>query len=390
MIKRTLADYALQMAEKYPVVTITGPRQSGKTTLARQAFPDKPYANLEHPVTRAFAQDDPAGFLAQFRNGAIIDEIQRVPLLLSYIQVEVDEKRQNNLYVLTGSQQFNMSAKISQSLAGRTAILYLLPFSLSEVQKYGDIDLDNLLFRGFYPRIYEDNLDPVQMYGDYFETYIERDLRQLSELKNIALFEKFIRLCAGRVGQLLNLSSLANDTGISQTTAREWISLLQTSFVIFLLQPFHANIRKRLVKTPKIYFYDVGLAAWLCGVETAAHIRSHPLRGHFFENMMIAEILKFRFNMGRRNNLTFFRDNTGNEVDVLYHVADEIIPIEIKAGQTITSDYFKNLKIFSNLGLNLPYGGFVVYAGEVEQKRRYGHVLNFRKLTKKLQALLKS
>lgn len=238
MIKRTLANYALQMAKKYPVVTITGPRQSGKTTLARQTFPEKPYANLEHPITRAYAQDDPSGFLAQFTHGAVIDEIQRVPSLLSYIQVEVDEKRQNNLYILTGSQQFNMSAKISQSLAGRTAILHLLPFSLSEVQNYGDIDLDDLLFRGFYPRIYEDNLDPVQMYGDYFETYIERDLRQLSELKNLSLFEKFIHLCAGRVGQLLNLSSLANDTGISQTTAREWISLLQTSFVIFLLQPF--------------------------------------------------------------------------------------------------------------------------------------------------------
>ncbi len=340
-------------------------------------------------MTRSFAREDPAGFLAQFPGGAIIDEIQRLPSLLSYIQVEVDEKGENGRYILTGSQQLNMSANISQSLAGRTAILRLLPFSCVEVKNFGDFGLDDLLVRGFYPRIYNENLDSMQFYGDYFETYIERDVRQLAELKNLSLFEKFVRLCAGRVGQLLNLNSMANDVGVSQTTVREWLSLLETSFVVFLLQPFHANIRKRLVKTPKLYFYDVGLAAWLCGIETTAHIRNHPLRGHLFENMVIAEILKFRFNNGKRNNLSFFRDNTGNEVDVLYHIADKVAPIEIKVGQTVSSDYFKNLITFRKLGLHTLHKGFVAYAGDIEQNRQDGHVLNFKNIINELAKMEK-
>lgn len=279
MIPRALAGHAASVFIKYPVVTITGPRQSGKTTLANATFPDKPYANLESPVTRQFAEEDPIGFLNQYPEGAIIDEIQRVPDLLSFIQVIVDEKQKNSLFILTGSQQFELMRGISQSLAGRTALLKLLPLSISELTSFFPLGVDEMLFKGFYPRIYDQNIPPYQVYGDYYETYVERDLRQLINIKNLSLFQRFIRLCAGRCGQLLNLNSLANDSGISQSTAREWMTILEASYIVFLLQPFHVNIKKRLVKSPKIYFYDVGLAGWLCGIEEERQIATHPLRG---------------------------------------------------------------------------------------------------------------
>jgi uncharacterized protein len=238
---------------------------------------------------------------------------------------------------------------ISQSLAGRTALLKLLPFSLPELLPFFSHRIDQLLFKGFYPRIYDQDIPPSQVYGDYYETYVERDLRQLINIKNLSLFQRFIRLCAGRCGQLLNLSSLADDTGISQTTAREWMTVLEASYIVFLLQPFHANINKRLVKSPKIYFYDVGLAGWLCGIEEESHMASHPLRGSFFENMVVIQTLKHRYNQGRRNNLYLYRDNNGNEIDLLYTQGQNILPMEVKSGQTITAAYFKALKRFSAL-----------------------------------------
>lgn len=378
MVKRELAPYAWELSKKYPVITITGPRQAGKTTLARQVFTKKPYANLEHPVTRSFAQEDPQAFLAQFPAGAVIDEVQRFPEMLSYIQVLVDDKKQNGQFILTGSQQFEMSEKISQSLAGRTAILRLLPFSLSELSAYSDMDADELIIKGGYPRLHEEGIEPTQFFGDYFETYIQRDVRQIAELRNLSLFERFIRLCAGRVGQLLNLSSLANDAGVSQTTAREWLSILQASYVLFLLPPFHANLGKRLVKTPKLYFYDSGLAAWLCGLEDQKHLTFHPLRGQFFENMVVSEIVKYRYNQGRRLNLTFYRDNIGNEVDVFYHIADKVIPIEIKSAQTMSSSFFDQFVKLQSLTVNLAHKGIVVYNGADEQDRKDGQVVNFR------------
>ncbi|HGG59360.1 MAG TPA: ATP-binding protein [Gammaproteobacteria bacterium] len=279
MIPRTLESHATAAFAKYPVITITGPRQSGKTTLARNTFAGKPYANLENPVTRQFAHEDPLAFLGQYPQGAVIDEIQRVPDLLSYIQVVVDEKRENSLFVLTGSQQFELMRGISQSLAGRTALLKLLPFSIAELTGHFSPGIDEMLFKGFYPRVYDQDIAPDQAYGDYFETYVERDLRQLVNIKNLGLFQRFVKLCAGRCGQLLNLNSLANDTGISRSTAREWMTVLEASYIVFLLPPFHANIGKRLIKSPKLYFYDVGLASWLLGIEEQRQIATHPLRG---------------------------------------------------------------------------------------------------------------
>ena len=376
MISRILAAYAIANFAKYPVVTITGPRQSGKTTLARATFADRPYANLENPVTRQFAQEDPVAFLNQYPEGAVIDEIQRVPDLLSYIQVIVDERRRNSLFVLTGSQQFELMRGISQSLAGRTALLKLLPLSIPEVAARFSLDIDEMLFKGFYPRIYDQDIAPAQVYGDYFETYVERDLRQLINVKDLSVFQRFVRLCAGRCGQLLNLNSLANDTGISQSTAREWMTVLEASYIVFLLRPFHANIGKRLIKSPKIYFYDVGLASWLCGIEEESQIATHPLRGNLFENMAIIEALKYRYNNGKRNNLYFYRDSNGNEIDLIYVKGNDMLPIEIKSGLTISSAYFTSMKKFQTLFADhLPWPGFLIYGGETEQIRQDSKVM---------------
>jgi predicted AAA+ superfamily ATPase len=388
MIPRKLAAFAATAFKKYPVVTITGPRQSGKTTLARDTFADMPYANLENPVIRQFAEEDPVGFLNQYPEGAIIDEIQRVPELVSYIQVLVDEKRKNSQYVLTGSQQFELMRRISQSLAGRTSLLKLLPFSLEELSPYYSLGVDEMIYKGFYPRIYDQNIEPTQAYGDYYETYVERDLRQLINVKNLSLFQRFVRFCAGRCGQLLNLSSLANDTGISQSTAREWMTVLEASYIVFLLQPYYANIGKRLIKSPKIYFYDVGLAAWLCGIETEQQIATHPLRGNLFENVVIIEALKYRYHGGRRNNFYFYRDSNGNEIDLLYTRGQDILPIEIKSGQTITPSYFRGLKKFrTHFQERIPWPLVLVYAGQNEQYRTDIRVLRVDSLSKYLSTI---
>ncbi len=376
MITREITDYLLQLATKYPVVTITGPRQSGKTTLARSAFPDKPNINLELMDNREFAQTDPRGFLRRIPDGAILDEIQRSPDLVSYVQGVVDEKKKNGMFILTGSQQFEVSVSISQSLAGRTALLKLLPFSISEVKKnYGFSNIDELIYKGFYPRIYDQNLDPTQALADYFETYVERDLRQLIQVKNLSLFQKFVKMCAGRVGQLLNLNNLSNDLGISHTTVREWMSILEASYIVFLLQPFYANIKKRLIKSPKLYFYDVGLASFLLGIESLSHVEVHPLKGNLFENMVLIEILKYRCNQGKRNNLNFYRDSQGNEIDVIYNIAHNVLPIEIKAGETVIPEFFKGFTAFQKVVPDLPYGKAVIYGGSQKQTRGDIHVL---------------
>jgi len=320
MVVREISNLLRELATQYPVVTVTGPRQSGKTTLVQALFHDKPYINLELLDQREFARTDPRGFLKKIPSGAVLDEIQRVPELLSYIQGIVDEAKVNGMFILTGSQQFEVLNSISQSLAGRTALLKLLPFSITEIKKnYGFSSINELIYKSFYPRIYDQNLDPTLAMRNYFETYIERDLRQLVQIKNLLLFQKFVRLCAGRVGQILNLNSLGNDAGVTHTTAREWLSLLEASYIVFLLEPFYRNVGKRLIKSPKLYFYDVGLASYLLGIENLTHLESHPLRGNLFENLVIAEILKFRFNQGKGNNLNFYRDSTGNEIDVIFN-----------------------------------------------------------------------
>ncbi|HEX9024433.1 MAG TPA: ATP-binding protein [Geobacteraceae bacterium] len=370
MIGRTLEPILKALAGQYPVVTVTGPRQSGKTTICRASFPDKPYVNLESPDVREFARSDPRGFLSSYPDGAILDEIQRVPQLLSYLQPLIDERNEPGLYILTGSQQFEVMNTITQSLAGRTALLKLLPLSLEELQSAGfKPDIDRLLLTGFYPRIHASSLPPTQALGDYVETYVERDIRQLTAVKDLALFEKFVRLCAGRTGQLLNLQSLGNDVGVSHTTARNWLTLLEASYVIFLLQPWYANVSKRQIKAPKLYFYDVGLASYLLGVENELHISRHPLKGNLFENLVVMEALKYRYHRGKRNNLHFWRDGKGNEVDLVIEAGPDVVPVEIKSGATIAEDFFKGLTHFSARLSQPPPASYLVYGGAEKQKR---------------------
>ncbi|MCK4544495.1 ATP-binding protein, partial [candidate division WOR-3 bacterium] len=371
MIKRTISSYIRKLSNQYPVITITGPRQSGKTTLAKAIFKNKKYINLEDLEERAFAQSDPKGFLKKIPDGAILDEIQYAPCLVSYIQTIVDIKQVNGMFILTGSQQFEIVNSINQSLAGRTALIKLLPFSLSELENhYNYSGIDEIIFRGFYPRIYDQNLNPCQAYGDYIETYIERDLRKLINIKNISIFQKFLKLCAGRIGQILNLNSLSNDLGVSHTTIRQWITVLQASYIIFLLEPYYKNIRKRLIKSPKLYFYDTGLASFLLGVEKISYLEAHPLRGNLYENLVIMEVLKQRYNKGERNNLNFYRDKAGNEIDLIYNIAQHIIPIEIKSSETISKDFFKGFKSIEDiLGIENIYKKILVYGGDREEKR---------------------
>ena len=386
MISRTIESYVRRCFSVYPVVTITGPRQSGKTTLAKSCFSHLPYVNLESLENRQFAAEDPIAFMRKYSNGAIIDEIQNVPELTSYIQVAVDDKNKNGLFVLTGSRQFSLMEKVSQSLAGRTAIVTLLPFSMEEISEgYPNIknETDEIIFNGFYPRLYDQHIDPVMGLSDYISTYIEKDLRQLSQIQNLGLFQKFLKLCAGRTGQILNASGLAEDTGINHKTAIEWISLLESSYILFRLPPYFANISKRLIKSPKLYFYDTGLASNLLGIENHKQIETHPLRGTLFENLVISEIMKYRLNRGKKSNLSYFRDAKGHEVDLLYQMADKIVPIEIKSAATIRSDFFKGINYFDKHILPSDKK-IIVYDGERDEKRSNAIVTNFRSVTSRL------
>jgi uncharacterized protein len=388
MIEREIAEVTKALFAQYPVVTITGPRQSGKTTLARSVFPDLPYLNLEELSNREFAQTDPVGFMSKVRQGAVIDEIQRVPELLSQIQVIVDAAKENSMFVLTGSSQFTLMSSVSQTLAGRTTLLKLMPLTVQETERFGSsVGVDGWLYKGFYPRIYDQQLDPTRALGDYFETYVERDLRSFANIRNISLFERFMRLSAGRIGQLLKLESLANDVGVSSTTIKEWLSILEASYVVFRLQPFHANIRKRLVKTPKLYFYDVGLATFLLGIETEKQVMTHPLRGSLFENMVLVELLKHRANQGKRINLTFYRDAKGNEVDAIIDIAGRIVAVEIKSGQTVSKSYFNGLATLERAFGDGIAEKIVVYAGDRDDNRREGIVTNVHQFRSHLEGL---
>jgi len=365
MINRTISTKIKRFAEQYPVVTITGPRQSGKTTLCKALFPEYTYSNLESLEEREFATKDPKGYLARFTQGAVIDEIQNAPNLLSYIQVNVDEKPQPGRYILTGSQNFALSNSISQSLAGRTAIARLMPFTLAEISMIKPLEsLDQLLYTGAYPRIYDQNLDPTEALSFYLNTYIERDLRTLINIKDLSRFTTFLKLCAGRSGQLLNFSSLGNDCGVSHNTISHWISMLEASFIVKLLQPYHNNFRKRVIKSPKIYFLDVGLATFLLGIQDKQQISTHPLRGQLFETLVVTELLKYRFNLGKTDNLYFFRDSKGNEVDIIMEYGTQLLPIEVKSGTTITSDFFKGLKYFRKLAEDRVESAWLIYGGQ--------------------------
>ncbi|HQI04482.1 MAG TPA: ATP-binding protein [bacterium] len=370
MIERDAFEVLLRFSKQYPVVTVTGPRQSGKTTIVKHLFKDKPYFNLEQISHFEFASNDPEGFIAQMKDGGIIDEIQRVPKLLNQIQAVIDEKKKNGFFILTGSSQFELLSGASQSLAGRTALFTLLPLSLNELKKAG-MNFSNSLniYQGFMPRIIDENLNPSEALDFYFRTYVERDVRNLMQIKNLSQFQMFVKMCAGRTGQLLNLSNLGSDVGVSHTTAKEWISILKASYVIFTLEPFSGNIGKRLMKAPKLYFYDVGLAAFLLGIENEKQILTHPLYGSLFENMVVCEFLKHRFNCGKPANMNFYRDSSGNEVDIICNLADSLIPVEIKAGMTVRDDFFKGLNYLDKTINNLTDEKIIVYGGDAIQRR---------------------
>lgn len=382
MIARQAKQELDELALVFKAIAVVGPRQSGKTTLVRHAFPSKPYVNLENPDTRLFASEDPRGFLSGYPQGAILDEIQRVPQLFSYLQEILDNTNETGLFVLTGSNNFLLQENISQSLAGRIGYLQLLPLSISEI---GNLltDTNELILRGGYPAIYQQNIPADKWYANYIRTYVERDVRLIKNIGDLQVFEKFLRLCAGRVGQLLNMSSLAVETGVDVKTIGSWLSVLEMSFVIFRLQPYHKNYNKRIVKMPKLYFYDVGLALALMGVEEPLQVQLHPFRGAYFENLIVLEFLKQRLNNGKNPNIYFWRDNVGNEVDLLVEKNNELLPIEIKSGQTVTSDYFKGL-LFWNKITNSK-GGYVVYGGDTAQNRSNGiQVIPFRQIAKTL------
>src|SRR3990170_4154645 len=384
MINRNAIPTLKKLAKGYPVVTITGPRQSGKTTLAKFVFKRKPYVSLEDPDKMEFASEDPRGFLAQYPDGAVLDEVQRCPSLFSYIQGIVDQDKRPGLYILTGSQQFGLISKITQSLAGRTGILHLLPFSMEEAKAGGILpkSLDEILFEGLYPPIYDRKIQPSSWYANYVFTYIERDVRQMVSVRDLAVFQKFIRMCAARCGQMLNLSGLANDCGITHNTARAWLSILEASYILFLLKPHHENFGKRLVKTPKLYFYDTGLAAWLLGITDVKQMSIHAMRGFLFESLLVSELLKGRYNRGLSSNLYFWRDNTGNEIDVLVEKADTLVPIEIKSGQTVTKDYFTGLKKWLSIAGTSAESPYVIYGGSESQKRSGIEVLPWQDIVK--------
>ncbi len=372
MFSRLASGAFSQLQRYYPIVAVTGPRQSGKTTLVRSQCKDKPYANLEEPDTREFATADPRGFLAQYPDGAVLDEVQRVPSLFSYLQAEVDEAQHSGKpkkarpwharYILTGSQQLQLMEGVTQSLAGRVGFLHLLPFGYAEIRDAAPkMTLDNWLISGGYPPIYDRKIPPAIWHRDYVATYIERDVRQLLNVRDLTSFQRFVRMCASRVGQLLNLSALAADCGITHNTARAWLSILEASYLVFTVAPWHANIGKRLVKTPKLYFYDTGLAAWLAGYTSADQLRHSPMRGALFENAMVLEAMKVRFNFLKDAACHFYRDSNSNEIDLLLEFEGKRHAIEMKAGVTVASDWFQPLlhhqSILEADTLSLVYGG---------------------------------
>jgi len=388
-IPREISGQLLAAARNYPAVTLTGPRQSGKTTLCRMLFPDLPYSNLEDPEIRAFALDDPRGFLRAFPHGGVLDEFQRAPDLTSYIQGLVDDPEFAGTFILTGSCNLSVRNTVNQSLAGRTAVIELLPFSRSEIQPMlKDASTDRLLFTGFYPRIHDQHLDPTQALSDYVATYVERDIRQLNMVQDLTLFQKFLGLCAGRIGQILNLESLGNDTGISQTTARQWLSLLEASYIGFRLPPYFANISKRLIKSPKFYFYDTGLAAYLLGIRHIDQIRNHPLRGMLFENLVIVETLKYFLNRSRRPQIFFYRDSNGNEVDLVVPLAGRPVPIEIKSAATLSSSLFKGIHRFCK-AIPEAENPILIYDGEQQHIQREIQVLPFTALNEHLNQVFR-
>lgn len=375
MIRRDLQPILLRWAGAYPVVTLTGPRQSGKTTLCKVAFPDKPYVSLEPLETRAFALEDPKGFLNQYPDGAILDEIQHAAGLLSYIQDLVDREPAPGRFVLTGSQHFGLSDAVSQSLAGRTAVLHLLPPSLAELRRFPSAprDLFTTLFMGAYPRIHDQGIPPERWLADYVATYVQRDVRQVLNVGDLMSFNTFLRLCAGSTGQELNLSRLGADAGISQPTAKAWLSVLESSFLCFRLGPWHTNPRKRIVKAPKLHFYDAGLVCYLLGIRNAQQLETHPSRGSIFETWVASEVMKMHLHQGVEARAFHYREVSGLEVDLVLRDPGRIRLVEFKSGRTIDASWTKPLlEAKESLAAGSPGHGFepiLVYGGDLKQVR---------------------
>ena len=379
MIERALKTKLLELTKKYPIITVTGPRQSGKSTLLRHSFPDYKYVSLEDPDMRLFATDDPRGFLATYSDQTIINEVQRVPALFSYIQTHTDKENREGMYLLAGSHNFLLMESINQSLAGRTAILKLLPFSHHEMEEGGirPKTVDEEIFNGAYPRLYDKDIAPTDYYPFYIQTYVERDLRLMKNIGDLSKFIKFIKLCAGRIGQLLNISSLANECGVAVSTASVWLSVLEASYVCYLLKPDYNNYAKRLVKSPKLYFYDTGLACSLLDIKSADQIATHFLRSGLFENLVINEFVKEAYNKGMNPDITFWRDSTGNEVDLLLYVDGKPHAYEIKSGATYSPDFFKGISKWAKLSDATPEQCFAIYNGDKSIKTSTGEVLTW-------------
>ncbi len=364
MIYRTITKELLTQLSEYPVVTVIGPRQAGKTTLVRNVLPDYSYVSLEDPENRQLANDDPKAFLKRFSGKTIFDEVQRTPHLLSYLQGIVDEEGTNGRFVLTGSHQLELRAAITQSLAGRTGILHLLPLSIGELHdaKISFDDFESYIVQGFLPRVYDQHQRPRTAYANYYQTYVEKDVRQLIQLKDVSLFEKFIKLLAGRVGQIINYQSLSNDVGVGAPTIKQWLSILEASFIIFKLPPYYKNFGKRVIKSPKYYFTEIGLLAYLLGIEKNTQVSRDPLVGNIFENLAVIEVLKSRYNQGRNAELYYFRDSNGNEIDLLCKTGDGLVGVEIKSASTWNNSFSKSLTNFSESNEKLA-GRIVVYSG---------------------------
>lgn len=383
MVVRAASQKLKQLATKFPVVGLLGPRQSGKTTLAKELFPKKPYVSFENQDTVLLAIRDPRAFLSAYKNGAVFDEIQRAPQLLSYLQELVDaHKKKAGLFVITGSQNLLLLETITQTLAGRIAFIQLLPFSLTELRdtNFGKQTLDGFLFRGGYPRLYQQRIAPTDYYPNYLLTYVERDVRQIKNISNLALFQRFLKICATRTGQQLNYSAIANDCGIDQKTVLNWLGILEASFIAFRLQPYYNNLGKRLLQMPKLYFYDTGLCSSLLEIENEKQMANHPLRGALMENLMIIELLKSRLNRGLRSNLFYWRDRTGNEIDLLLDQSDAIVPVEIKSSTTFHLDFLKGISYWQKLNPRLK-SSYVVFNGKDGQVEKT-KILNWKNIGK--------
>lgn len=384
MIERIAKIKLKDLAKKFKAIAITGARQSGKTTLVKEVFKDKPYVSLENPDIRNFALQDPRGFLQTYPKGAILDEVQRVPELFSYLQEILDNSKTKGLFILTGSNNFLLQQNISQTLAGRIGYINLLPFSVSELQSVKKLPKtdDELMLKGFYPPIYDQKIPPVDWCPNYIRTYIERDVRQIKGISDLIIFERFIKLLAGRNAQELNNSALAVETGVDVKTIQSWIGILESSFIIYLLKPHHKNFNKTIVKRPKVYFYDTALVCSLLGIKDKTQLSTHPLRGAIFEGMVITELVKHRTNAGQEINLYYWRDKTGHEIDIIIDMGTKLLPIEIKSGKTISSEFYKNIRYWMELSKEKK--SILLYAGEQSQKRSDNtEVVNWREFVMK-------